>query len=346
LFVSDQQNNRVLEYKRPFSNGMNASVVLGQPAFTAGFPATTQNGLNFPWNLALDSAGKLYVADGGGNRVLVFLPPFTSHQLAKIVIGQPDFVSSDPATTQNGLSFPAGVAVDKAGDLFVAERSNNRILEFVPPFSSGMNASMVIGQPSFVSSVAATSQSGLWLPAGIALDRAGHLFVADQSNNRVLEFEPPFLAGMKASVVIGQLNFISRTAAVTASGLSGPLGVALDAGGNLFVADARNNRVLEFKPPFVNGKAAAVVIGQSAFTTNTGATTATGLVFPAGIGLDGSGNLYVSDSNNSRLLQFEPPFTTGMGATVVVGEPDFTTAVSNTTQSGLSGPVGLVVKQP
>jgi DNA-binding beta-propeller fold protein YncE len=134
-----------------------------------------------------------------------------------MVIGQPDFVSSDPATTQNGLSFPAGVAVDKAGDLFVAERSNNRILEFVPPFSSGMNASMVIGQPSFVSSVAATSQSGLWLPAGIALDRAGHLFVADQSNNRVLEFEPPFLAGMKASVVIGQLNFISRTAAVTAS---------------------------------------------------------------------------------------------------------------------------------
>ena len=346
LFVSDQQNNRVLEYQRPFSNGMNASVFLGQPSFTASFPATTQNGLNFSWYLAQDSAGKLYVADGAANRVLIYAPPVTDHKSASIVIGQPDFVSSNPATTQNGLSFPAGVAVDKAGNLFVSERSNNRILEFVPPFSNGMNASMVIGQPSFVSSVAATTQSNLSFPAGIALDRAGNLFVADSSNNRVLEFEAPFLAGMKASVVIGQLTFTTRTAAVTASGLSTPLGVALDAAGNLFVADARNNRVLEFKPPFVNGKAAAVVIGQTAFTTNTGGTTATGLVFPAGIAFDGGGNLYVSDGDNNRVLQFEPPFTTGMGATVVVGEPDFTTAVANTTQSGLSGPVGLVVKQP
>jgi hypothetical protein len=348
LFVSDQQNNRVLEYKRPFSNGMNASVVIGQPGFTAGFPATTQNGLNFPWYLAQDSAGKLYVADGGANRVLQFVPPFSNHKNASVVIGQPDFVSSDPATTQSGLSFPAGVAVDRAGNLFVAERSNNRVLEFVPPLINGMMASTVIGQPSFTSSVPATTQSGLRFPAGIALDRAGNLFVADQSNNRVLKFEPPFLAGMKASAVIGQPGFTSRTAAVTQSGLSGPLAVAVDAAGDLFVADAGNNRVLEFKPPFgVVGKSASVVLGQSVFTSKASATTATGLVFPAGIGLDGAGNLYVSDNLNDRVLEFkEPPFTTGMGATVVIGEPDFTTAESNTTQNGLSGPAGLVVKQP
>jgi len=120
----------------------------------------------------------------------------------------------------------------------------------------------------------------------------------------------------------------------------------LDAAGDLFVADAHNNRVLEFKPPFVNGKSASVVLGQSAFTTNGGGTTASGLVFPDGIGLDGAGNLYVSDNVNDRVLEFEPPFTTGMGATVVIGEPDSTSAESNTTQNGLSGPVGLVVKQP
>jgi sugar lactone lactonase YvrE len=279
--------------------------------------------------------------------VLVFAHSFTTHQSAINVIGQPDFVSSDPATTQSGLSFPAGVAVDKAGDLFVAERSNNRILEFVAPLTKGMMATTVIGQPGFTSNVAATTQSGLSFPAGIALDRVGNLFVADQSNNRVLEFEPPFLPGMKASAVIGQLNFTSRAAAVTANGLSGPLAVALDAAGNLFVADARNNRVLEYKPPFgVFGKSASVVFGQSVFTSNVGGTTASGLVFPAGVGLDGSGNLYVSDNVNDRVLEFEPPFTSGMAAVVVIGEPDLTTAQSNTTQSGLSGPVGLVVKQP
>ncbi|HKD68562.1 MAG TPA: NHL repeat-containing protein [Candidatus Binataceae bacterium] len=346
LFVSDQQNNRVLEYKRPFLNGMNASVVIGQPAFTASFPATTQSGLNFPWYVAQDSAGKLYVVDSGANRVLLFAPPFFSHQNASVVIGQADFVSSAPATTQSGLSFPAGVAVDKTGNLFVAERSNNRILEFTPPLSTGMNAITVIGQLSFTSSVAATTQSNLSFPAGLALDRAGDLFVADYSNNRVLEFKPPFLAGMKASIVIGQTSFTSRTAAVTASGLSGPLGVALDAAGDLFVADSHNNRVLEFKAPLATGESGNVIIGQAAFTTNAGATTASGLVFPAAVGLDGSGNLYVSDNVNDRVLEFEPPFSTGMAATAVIGEPDFTSAVSNTTQGGLSGPVGLVAKQP
>jgi hypothetical protein len=54
----------------------------------------------------------------------------------------------------------------------------------------------------------------------------------------------------------------------------------------------------------------------------------------------------VSDNDNDRVLEFEPPFITGMGASVVIGEPDPATAVSNTTQNGLSGPVGLVVKQP
>jgi sugar lactone lactonase YvrE len=346
LFISDQQNNRVLEFKRPFSNGMNAAVVLGQPAFTASFPAVAQNRLNFPWSLTQDHAGNLYVADGGGNRVLQFVPPFSSDKNASVVIGQADFVSSGPATTQSGLSFPAGVAVDQAGNLYVSERSNNRVLEFSPPFTSGMAATMVIGQTSFFTSVSATTQSGLSFPAGIALDPAGHLFVADQANNRVLEFEPPFLAGMKASVVFGQTNFTSRTAAVTQKGLSAPLAVALDAVGNLFVADAQNNRVLEFKKPFTSGMNASVVIGQTSFTLNAGATTATGLVFPNGIGLDGAGNLYISDNDNDRVVVFDPPFTTGMAATTVIGEPNLVSAASNTTQSGLSGPVGLVVKQP
>jgi sugar lactone lactonase YvrE len=146
--------------------------------------------------------------------------------------------------------------------------------------------------------------------------------------------------------VFGQSNFTSRTAAITQKGLSAPLGVAVDAAGNLFVADAQNNRVLEFKKPFSSGMNASVVIGQSGFTLNPGATTAAGLVFPDGIALDGAGNLYVSDNVNDRVLEFVPPFTSGMAATTVIGEPDLVSDESNTTQNGLSGPVGLVVKQP
>ena len=111
----------------------------------------------------------------------------------------------------------------------------------------------VIGQTNFTSSTAATTQSGLNNPTTVTLDSSGNLYVADIGNNRVLMFEPPFTNGMNASVVIGQTNFTSSTAATTQSGLNNPQGVAVDSAGNLYVGDYYNNRVVMFHPPFSNG---------------------------------------------------------------------------------------------
>ena len=172
--------------------------VIGQPNFTSSATATTQNGINAPTGLSLDSSGNLYVADTYNNRVLMFEPPFSNDMNASVVIGQPNFTSSAAAITQNGFYAPTGLSLDSSGNLYVADTDDNRVLIFEPPFSNGMNASVVIGQPNFTSSALATTQNGFYGPYRVSLDSSGNLYVADTDNYRVLMFKPPFSNGMNA----------------------------------------------------------------------------------------------------------------------------------------------------
>ncbi len=176
---------------------------------------------------------------------------FTNGQSASLVIGQKDFISNGAATSKNGLQFPCCVAFDPAGNMWVSESSNSRIVEFKPPFATNMDASLVIGQPNFVTSTANLSSSGFHNPVGVTFDKAGNLWVGDANNNRVLEFDPPFSSGMSASLVIGQQDFTTNTAGATQSGFHEPVMSAFDSSGNLWVPDFRNNRVLEFSSTVV-----------------------------------------------------------------------------------------------
>jgi sugar lactone lactonase YvrE len=278
IYVSDLNQNRVLQFRPPFPvpNDENASLVIGQPDFITGAPNDTQNGLTEPGGLAFDHFGNLWVVDFGNNRILEYAPPFTTHMNATLVLGQATFTSNAAATTNSGLTSPHLIAVDASGDLWVTDSGNNRLLEFKPPFANGMAASVVIGQADFVSGGAATTATGLSFPTGIAFDSSGNLWIGDTDNNRVLQFKPPFASGMSASLVLGEADFTTSTAATTQSGFSGPFGIAFDSSGNLWVADSGNNRTLEFTPPFSTNQNASLVLGQADFTSNAGVTSATG----------------------------------------------------------------------
>jgi sugar lactone lactonase YvrE len=286
------------------------------------------------------------VADSFNNRVLIYNYPLSDGQSAGVVLGQPDFVSNSSADlTATGLNLPQDVAEDNEGNLYVSDLVNDRVLQFKPPFTNGMAASLVIGQPNFYADDGSTTQNGLWEPSGLTFDGSGNLWVADWYNSRVLQYQPPFTTDMNASLVIGQPNFTSSssplTPATSSSGLSGPQFIAFDASGDLWLTYT-NNRVLEFKPPFTNGMTASLVIGQINFTSNAKAVTASGFYSAAGIAFDGSGNLWVGDTFNSRVLRFEPPFSDGMNASLVLGQTDFTSDISGfATQSGISGPYGI-----
>lgn len=342
-----------------FTNGQAASVVLGQPDFVTNVVAATAtaSSLHSPTAVAVDASGNVWVADQPNSRVLQFKAPFTNGQSAAVVLGQPDLTSNaqnNGGRTANSLGNPNSLAIDPSGNLWVADGGpNGRVLRYTPPFTNFMAASLVLGAPDFTSVPAGATQTtfgkpGGAGPGGLAFDSSGNLWVTDETNNRVLRFNAPFTNGGPASIVLGQPNFTSSSAATppTASSLNSPESVAVDSSGSVWVADFGNNRVLKYSSPFTNGQAASVVIGQSVFTSGSTPTSpsASSLRQPAGVTVDSSGHLWVTDRGNSRILEYDAPFANAQAASVVLGQSDL---VSNAmpappTASSLAGPWGAV----
>jgi DNA-binding beta-propeller fold protein YncE len=334
-----------------FTNGQSASTVIGQTNFTSYTQATTPSGMRAPEDVAFDSSGNLWVSDDNNNRILEFHAPFSTGESASLVIGQSSFTTGACAVTQTGLCFPYGIAFDPSGNLWVSDHGDSRVLEFLAPFSNGESASVVIGQRGFTTNTCRSSpptQNGLCQPTAIAFDSSDNLYVADSTNGRVLEFQPTFSNDESASTVIGQTSFTTTGPCVTsASQLCDTTGVAIDSSGNLWVSDAFGNRVLQFLAPFSNGESASLVIGQPGFTTNKCALsppTQAGLCAPERVAFDSSHNLWVSDFSNSRVLEFLAPFSNGESASLVIGQPGFTTGHCTTappTQSSFCDMVGI-----
>jgi len=394
LYVSDPQNNRVLGWKNAFalSNGAPSDLIIGQPdrfstdcisPQTYLHPAPTAASLCGPVGVAVDSAGNLYVADNGNNRVLEYNQPFSSGvaigQAAALVFGQLGSMTSN-SVNQGGpsndiLAYPLGLALDSAGNLYVGD--SGRVLEYNTPLvrtsvpGSGDTTADLVITNSLLHDVD-------FIPAGLALDAAGDLYVADSYNSAVVEYNAPLKRARTArsvdtlpNLTIGQPNFAAAcptTATPTAQDLCSPTGVAVDSAGNLYVADQGNNRIVEYNTPLKNravpGRyiSANRVFGQRNLTASvcadgevTGlafgpavqdpAPSASGLCGPAGVAFDSAGDLLTTDSGNHRLLIYNSPLkrtkVRGSGDTVAdlaLGQIDL---VHNTINFG--GPGSLYI---
>ena len=393
LYVADADNNRVLAYNTPFSTDPTADRVLGQYDFIHNAANLTDaQGLISPQGAAIDASvapNRVYVADNINNRVLGWrnAASFSNGAPADLVIGQPDFISylcngAGGAEVRAGsLCNPAGVAVDAAGNLYVADSNNNRVLEYANPFTACNNTFPCVGGPavlvlgqgdSFTSNIrnnGGVSANSLASPLGVAVDGSGNLYVADNDNSRVLEYNAPLSTGAAAALVFGQGGSFSSNAcdydisgllklSSTANDLCNPAAVAVDGSGNLYVADYDNRRVLEYNTPLnshsgekgAGDTTADTVFGQSnSFTSRTCSSqlTANSLCFPAGVAVDGSGNVYVADGYSDRVLEYNTPLVTGTNADQVFGTcGDFTgSACTGDSASSLSDPTGVAVDQ-
>jgi sugar lactone lactonase YvrE len=364
LFALDGNNNRVLEYKTPLTTDTTADIVLGEPDFVHTFDIVNPSSLSAPKQVAIDpSSGAIAVADNGNNRVLGWghAASFVNGAPADLVIGQADFFSgqlnrtgSSPAA--NTLWSPSGVAFDSAGNLYIGDTLNSRVVEYNTPLAAcagvfpcvGGSANLIIGQSSAtVSSCnggSNPSSTTLCQPTQVNVDSLGNLYVADFGNNRVLEYNTPLtvvsaVAGSgdtTADLVFGQgatgtgTDFTTSDcnqslSALTAFSMCDPQGVSVDPTGNVYISDTKNDRILEFNET-VNATTAPVnvtanaVFGQNGSFTNNLllATGADALDMPFGLSFDGTGNLYAADEVNNRVLEFFTPLT----STAILGSGD------------------------
>lgn len=321
LYVADTANNRVLVYGLSATNDLTdteADYVIGQQSFSQ--VASNQGGvvaantLSGPTGLAYDDANqRLYISDTGNNRVLVYTAAITdNNQDANLVLGQTSLMNNSSRTARNGMASPQAVAVNTVtNEVSVADTDNNRVLVWTAlPLANGQNASFVLGQSSFNTSVFGTTDSLLHSPAGVAYDpNSGKLYVADTDNNRVLIWSSAITQNQQpANTVLGQANFTtSQPQAVSSSALNKPVNIAVNSNSSvLYVMDTGNNRGLMFSSSIIsNNQAANRVIGQGNFTTASPQTTRSGLSGSEAVAVDSlRGVVYVADTDNHRVLRY------------------------------------------
>ncbi|MEK6649374.1 MAG: NHL repeat-containing protein [Bacteroidota bacterium] len=326
MFVVDQGSHRILRFDNATTkaNGANADGELGQPSFTstvwnysAGGSTPSANGFETPTSIALDALGNLYVVDQGNGRVLRFNAAASKANgaAADAVFGRQDFTSKGFGTTQTTFFTPQAVAIDAAGNLYVADGSNHRVLRFsgAATKGNGAPADAVLGQPDFTTNTKANAANKLDNPISLAVDRNGNLYVGQRGNCRVSVFlnAASKANGAAADIVLGKPDFAdgSVPTAATSSNIYLPYALAVDENLNLYVADGGFNRVLVFynAPSKSNGASADAVIGKGDLvsSSSTGAT-AVNVGQPYGVSVhSATGKLFVSCFSNSRVLRFQ-----------------------------------------
>ncbi len=206
----------------------------------------------------------------------------------------------------------------------------------------------MLGQLDFTSSGVATTQNGMNQPFGAFLDSSARLWVSDFGNHRVLRFDDAAnkAAGADADGVLGQADFITLEPVCAQNRMINPRGVSVDPYGRLYVADSLNNRVLVFEAAagLANGADASVVLGQLNFTTcsaNTGGIGSASLSAPSGVFYNPALSvLWVADTANQRVLMYG---NTAELATLVLGQPDFTSNADALSQTGFHNPYAVSV---
>jgi hypothetical protein len=379
LAVADTGNERVLVWSTfPTTSGQSADFVLGQPDFVSNNVNTGGlSGSSMSRPMAVLSDGtSLYVADAGNNRVLVWNTFPTAPVAADFALGQPSGATNLTSNAANNggvsgasMSLPASLAVFAdpiivgVDDLYVCDYANNRVLVWSSLPVSPVAASFALGQPAATNLTSNTANNGgvsgssMHGPSSIT-EANGKLFVTEYDNNRVLVWNTLPSAPSAASFVLGQPDMTSTTAnngGVSGSSMANPLGVVV-AGGQLFVSDQTNSRILVWSTVPSTTAIASFALGQPpgaanlmTFNVNDGvAPSGTSMSAPSGVFSDGT-RLFVVDRLDSRVLVWNTmPTADGQSADFALGQPagaaNLITTIHGTDGSGLYQPTAALVQ--
>ena len=368
LFVSDGPNNRVLIFDVDpdrLANDPRAVAVIGQDDFESRDPGAGPSAFNRPGSIAYDPVlERLFVADNGNNRVLVFnADPDDPNAFdeATAVMGQPDFQSTAARTSLDQLA-PDSLAYDSRHQrLFIAEDLEHRIMVYDahPDRLGGPTTAMaVIGQPDAFSVHPAVSDSRVAMPRITIDSEREKLYISEgyPAGNRITVWDiapDNTETGMSAVDVIGhetpdgEPDFFNRMAQGHLDGrsLAAARAVTLDSVDHrLFVPDEYNHRVVVWQLDELNRiveRDARWALGQPDVNTSLmGEPSAANMTTPIGSAYDSSTKrLFVGDGYHNRILVYEAApgvLQSGMDASVVIGQPDFRSVARTAGAEGIN----------
>ncbi|MEO8052551.1 MAG: hypothetical protein ABI833_19250 [Acidobacteriota bacterium] len=291
LYIADTFNKRI----RKVSNGVITTIAGNGDYGTGGDngPATSaQLSLILPSSgVAVDAAGNLYIADNDRVRMV-------SSSVITTVAGGPPPVS--PLVGDNGpatgapLLYVYGVAVDSAGNLYIADHDSQRIRKV----SNGVITTVAGGGYMLGDNGPATSGQ-LLSPSGVAVDSGGSLYIADTNDSRIRKVSNGVITTVAGTGTIGGFagGFSGDNGPATSAQLRFPSDVAVDAAGNVYVADTDNFRIRKVS----NGVITTVAgNGNFGFSGDNGPATSAGLGLTSGVAVDAAGNLYIVDVSRIR----------------------------------------------
>jgi sugar lactone lactonase YvrE len=291
LFIADQGNYRI----RQVSPAGVISSVAGRPD-DGGSPDSAQ--FFFPNTVVVDRAGNVFVADTDIHRIRKITPGGIITTVAGN--GSAGFSGDGGPATSAQLWYPAAIAVDAAGNLFIADTRNGRIRKVAP---DGIITTVAGGGSSGSGGDGGPATSALIAePSGIAVDGAGNLFIGETAANRVRQITPTGLISTVAGN--GTRGFSGDGGPATSAQLAFPTGIAVDASGDLFIADSINNRIRLVTPNGIISTMAGT--GTSGFGGDGGPAAAAPLSYPQSVAVDAAGNLFIADTNNQRIRRVTP----------------------------------------
>ncbi|MBU6401722.1 MAG: hypothetical protein KGS61_15500, partial [Verrucomicrobia bacterium] len=305
----------------------------GTQSYSGDGGAALDASLANPSAVALDSAGNLYIADTWNNCIRRVS---TNGTITTAAGNGTQGYSGDGGLAVNAsLTGPTGVAVDAAGNLYIAD-SWNRCIRRVA--TNGLITTMAgNGIQGYSGDGGAATNASLWFPAGIAVDAADNLFVADPFVHVIRKITAQGLIRTVAGN--GTQGYAGDGGQATNAVLNAPADVAVDSAGNLFIADTGNNLVRKVD---TNGLISAVAgNGSYGYAGDGGAATNTGLANPTGIALGPTGTLFVADRYNNRVRSVD---TNGLIRTVAGdGVQGYAGDGGAATNASLNQPLGVAV---
>ena len=303
LYIADTGNNRI---RKVNSLGVITTVAgNGTAGFSGDGGWAIDASLGHPWSVAVDGGGTLYIADPEHNRIRQVM----SDGIISTAVGNgtPGFSGDGGPATDASLASPLGVAVGQSNDLYIADTGNSRIRRvsdgLIFPVA-GSNSHAFFGDGGLA------TRAGLDGPSGVAVGSAGDgsdiVFIADQQNRRIRQVSSQVDSRGIISTVAGNgsYSFGGDGGPAPSASLANPYGVAVDGGGDLYIADSNNDRVRRVTP---DGTISTVAGGGTfGYSGDGGPAINATLIYPWDVAVDGNGNLYIADLGRNLIRRVTP----------------------------------------